>query len=150
MARTLSFSLTALIFYVPANMFPFLTMEIYGNRNSATIWDGVEALMHSGSWTVAIIVFLASILIPFLKLAILFYLAVTVTTEKNNSFKMQLHTIVDNIGRWSMLDIFLLAIMVSVMKLGTWTSVEPEVGSLFFALVVIFTMLASWSWGRQQ
>lgn len=141
--RTLAFSLTALIFYIPANVFPFMTMELYGSRNTATIWDGITSLVDAGSWTVAIIVFLASIIIPFLKLTVLFYLALTAKSGKHPRLKTQLFVITDHLGRWSMLDIFLLAVLVALMKLGTWTSVQPELGSLMFALVVVFTMLAS-------
>lgn len=140
---TLVFSLTALIFFIPANLFPFMTIELYGHRNSSTVWDGVVALARDGAWFIAIIVFLASIIVPFLKLFILFYLALSKPTERNIKLHYNLYRTIEAIGRWSMLDIFLLAILVAVMKLGRWTTVEPEIGSYLFALVVIFTMLAS-------
>lgn len=140
---TVSFSLTALIFYIPANVFPFMTIELYGTRNSATIWQGVQQLSEAGSPAIAMIVFLASIVIPLAKLSILFYLSATASADRNPRFKTRLFEIVDGIGRWSMLDIFLLAVLIAIMKLGPWTTVRPEPGSLMFALVVIFTMLAS-------
>jgi paraquat-inducible protein A len=140
---TLAFSLTALIFYIPANIFPFMTFELYGRTNSSTIWGGILSLMESGSWTVAAIVFLASIVIPILKLIILFYLAATASKHENPKFKTRLYYAVEVIGRWSMLDIFLLAVMVAMVKLGRFGTVHPEIGSLLFAMVVIFTMLAS-------
>lgn len=141
--KTMAFALTALIFYLPANIFPFMTIELYGQRNSATIWGGVKTLAESGSWPVAIIVFLASIFIPLVKLVILFYLSATYKNGKRMRFKLNLHRFVEAIGRWSMLDIFLLAVLVSIMKLSHWTTVEPEPGALMFAMVVVFTMLAS-------
>lgn len=137
------FSLTALIFYLPANLFPFMTIELYGNRHSSTIWEGILSLMDAGSWAIAAIVFLASMFIPLLKLIILFYLSLTARNGKNQHFKTSLYRFIEAIGRWSMLDIFLLAVLVAIMKLGPWTTVEPEIGSLMFALVVVFTMLAS-------
>ena len=140
---TLAFSLTALIFYIPANIFPFMTIELYGDRNSSTIWGGIVSLTESGSWLIAIIVFLASILIPFIKLIVLFYLALTANTQKHRELKTRLYLAIEAIGRWSMLDIFLLAILVAIVKLGHWTSVEPQAGSFLFAFVVVFTMLAS-------
>lgn len=143
MTLSLAFSLTALIFYVPANMLPFMTIELYGNRQSSTIWQGIVTLVDSGSITVAVVVFLASILIPLLKLLILFYLAASTGHNNNRVFKLKLLSFVETIGRWSMLDIFLLAVLVSMMKLGRWTTVQPEAGSALFTLVVIFTMLAS-------
>jgi paraquat-inducible protein A len=139
----MAFSLTALIFYFPANIFPFMTMELYGNTNSSTIWQGVVSLADSGSWILAVIVFLASILIPLIKLVALFYLSATSNNKTNWEFKVKLHGYIESIGRWSMLDIFLLAILVAIMKLGHWTSVKPEIGSILFAFVVIFTLLAS-------
>jgi len=140
---TLVFSLTALIFYFPANIFPFMTIELYGNRSTSTIWGGVVSLVKDGSWPIGLVVFLASLLIPCLKLIILFYLSLTAKSKKHPGFKTKLYFIVEAIGRWSMLDIFLLAILVAIMKLGAWTTVEPEPGSLMFLFVVVFTMLAS-------
>lgn len=140
---TFIFSLTALIFYVPANVLPFMSIELYGNRSSSTIWSGIVSLTESGSWAIAFVVLLASMIIPFVKLIILFYLSATATNGKHALRKTKLYHFVESIGRWSMLDIFLLAVLVAIMKLGPWTRVEPEMGSVMFLLVVIFTMLAS-------
>lgn len=140
---SLAFSLTALIFYLPANFFPFMSIELYGSRNTATIWGGVVSLTKSGSVAIAVIVFLASLVIPLLKLILLFYLSFVVETKRYSRFNLQIYRFIEAIGRWSMLDIFLLAVLVAIMKLGPWTSVAPRMGSLLFALVVIFTMLAS-------
>lgn len=139
----LAFSLTALIFYFPANIYPFMTIEMYGRTNSSTIWSGIVSLAEGGSWLIAIVVFLASMLIPFIKLLILFYLSLSAGSAKYSNFKIKLYKVVEAIGRWSMLDIFLLAVMIAIMKLGKWTTVEAEVGAPLFLMVVIFTMLAS-------
>jgi paraquat-inducible protein A len=140
---TLVFSLTALIFFIPALWYPFMTIELYSNTNSSTIWEGVVSLIQDGSWPIGLIVFLASIVIPILKLIILFYLGLTARNSSHPRFKTRLYHIIEAIGRWSMLDIFLMAILVAILKLGNWTSVKPEMGSYLFLLVVIFTMLAS-------
>lgn len=140
---SLAFTLTALIFYIPANLFPFMSIELYGNRNSSTIWSGTISLAEDGSYGIALIVFLASILIPAVKLIILIYLSMTGANGQRQKLKMRLYHFVEAIGRWSMLDIFLLAVLVAMVKLGHWTTVEPERGSIMFALVVIFTMLGS-------
>lgn len=142
-AATLAFSLTALILYIPANLYPFMSMKLYGNHSSSTIWGGVVALSEDGSWAIAIVVLLASIVIPFIKLLILFYLSFSARKKENPIFKTKLYHIVEAVGRWSMLDIFILAILVTIMKLAPWTEVEPELGSYLFLGVVIFTMLAS-------
>lgn len=141
--RTLAFSLTALLLYIPANIFPFMTIELYGRRNTSTIWSGIVTLADDGAWFIAIVVFLASLLVPLLKLLILFYLSLTFDRGDQPTLKKRLYDFIEVIGRWSMLDIFLLAILVSMVKLGSWTTVEPELGSILFTLVVIFTMLAS-------
>lgn len=137
------FSLTAMVLYLPANIFPFMTIELYGRRNSTTIWDGIVQLMDQRSYAIALIVFLASILIPVLKLMILFYLSLTAGNGMRPKFKMGLYHFVEAIGRWSMLDIFLLAVMVAAIKFGKFTTVEPEPGAALFLMVVIFTMIAS-------
>ncbi len=146
---TIAYSLTALIFFIPANLFPFMTVELYGNRNSSNIWQGVVSLIEDGSWPIGLVVFLASLVIPALKLIALFYLSFTARSYTSSRFKTKLYHVIEAVGRWSMLDIFLLAVLVAIMKLGHFTSVEPEIGSLFFALVVIFTMLASASFDPQ-
>ncbi len=140
---TLVFALTALIFYIPANLFPFMTMELYGKKTTATIWSGIVTLAESGSWLIAFVVFAASMLIPFLKLVILVYLSIGAKNPDQAIFNTRLYRFVEAIGRWSMLDIFLLAILVAIMKLGHWTSVQPGLAAPLFVLVVIFTMLAS-------
>ncbi len=120
-----------------------MTIELYGNKNSATVWSGIVDLAEAGSWAIAGIIFLASILLPLFKLIILFYLGLTTKSPHHIEFKTKLHTAVEVIGRWSMLDIFLLAVLVAIMKLGPWTHVKPEPGAVMFAMVVIFTMLSS-------
>ena len=140
---SLAFTLTALIFYVPSMVFPFMTIDLYGKRNSSTIWAGIESLAESGSVGIAFIVFTASILLPALKLLILFYLGVTAKSGKRQRFKTKLFHFIETIGRWSMLDIFLLAVLVAILKISPWTSVKAEPGAAMFALVVVFTMLAS-------
>lgn len=145
----LVFTITALILFIPANFFPFMTINMYGRQNSSTVWGGVVSLIESGSWPIALIVFLASLVIPILKLLILFYLTATAKNKTNQLFKTKLYRVIETIGRWSMLDIFLLAVLVAIMKLGPWTYVQPEIGSLFFALVVVFTMLASANFNPQ-
>lgn len=140
---TLAFSITALALYFPANFFPFMSMELYGNRSNPTIWEGVVDLVSSGSWFIGIVVFLASMVLPLLKLLVLFSLAANAHLSKRARLKTKVFRVTESIGRWSMLDIFLLAILIAVMKLGPWTSVAPELGSVLFGLVVIFTMLAS-------
>lgn len=147
---TLAFSLAALILYIPAMFFPFMTMELYGNKNSSTILEGVIDLAGRGSWFIAILVFLASVVIPVIKLLILFYINLVPPTPSNHEIQKRLHDFVEIIGRWSMLDIFLLAVLIAMLKFRPWAHVEAEPGSLMFALVVVFTMIASATYDTSQ
>ncbi len=141
--HTLFYSLTALILYVPANLLPFMTFEMHGNRNDATIWSGIVTLFKDGSLFLAAIVFLASMVIPLLKLAILFYLSLSPNSNSNRKAKTNLLRFVEVIGPWSMLDIFLVAVFVAVVKLDSMANVSAGLGSAIFLFVVIFSMLAS-------
>jgi paraquat-inducible protein A len=144
LGRTAAFSLAALIFYVPANVYPILRMNYYGLYSESTVWDGCVSLFRDGQWLVAVIVFLASILIPLFKLLGLFYLVVTV---KFNSARRQqertwIYRIIRVIGPWAMLDVFLLAVLVALVKLE-FATVLPGPGLLAFTAVVVLTILAS-------
>lgn len=140
---SIAFTFTALILYFPANMLPFMTIEMYGNRTTATIWSGIISLSDSGSWFLAIVIFIASMLVPFIKLLALFYLSLFGQNEKNRNFKTKLFHFIEVIGPWSMLDIFLLAVLVAILKFDSMANVSVGEGSVMFLLVVISTMMAS-------
>lgn len=142
-AHSLVYAFTALIFYVPALMFPFMSVEMNGIRNSSTIWQGVKSLTQSGSWLIALIVFFASIFIPVLKILILFYLGLPTPNTQTALLKTRLYRFVENIGRWSMLDIFLLSVLIAILKISPWTHVQAEIGSVLFGFVVIFSVASS-------
>ncbi len=145
LGRTAAFSLAALIFFVPANIYPILRMDFYGAYSESTVWDGCVTLYRDGQWPIATIVFLASILIPFLKLLGLAFL-VLVTKFKSNFWQRErtwIYKIIDVIGPWAMLDVFLLAILVALVKLGQLATVLPGRGLFAFAAMVVLTILAS-------
>lgn len=141
-ALTAAFSLAALCLYVPANIYPVMSMSYLGRETENTVWAGTKALWLDGMWGVAIIVFLASILVPLLKLIALFIL-VSVRGSRWQKFRMRILRITERIGRWAMLDVFLLAIMVAIIRFGKFGNVIPGPGIIAFTAVVIFTMLAS-------
>src|SRR5688572_11807501 len=145
--RTLALTLAALVLYVPANIYPILRMEFYGAYSESTVWDGCVRLFQDGMWFIAVIVFLASILIPLFKLLGLFFL---VFLAKAKSARWQrertrIYQFIDVIGPWAMLDVFLLAVLVAVVKLEQLATVLPGPGIIAFASVVILTILASQS-----
>ncbi len=145
LGRTAAFSLAALIFFVPANTYPILRMDFYGAYSESTVWDGCVKLYQDGQWPVATIVFLASILVPLLKLLGLFFLVV-VTKFKSTSWRQErawIYKVIDAIGPWAMLDVFLLAILVALVKLGQIATVLPGRGLIAFTAMVVFTILAS-------
>lgn len=140
---TLIFALTALIFYFPANLLPFMTIEMYGNKNEATIWSGIMSLSDSGSWFLALVVFVASMFVPFFKLVALFYLSLIPHKPRFKRYHAKLYHLIEVIGPWSMLDIFLVAVLMTIFKFGSLAQATAGPGSIMFLLVVIFTMLAS-------
>jgi paraquat-inducible protein A len=142
---TAALSLAALVLYVPANIYPILTMTMYGATSTSTIWDGVVGLVQHGMWGVAIIVFLASLVIPLLKLAGLFFLVASSLTRMGRRLRWRttLYKFIDAVGPWAMLDVFLLAVLVALVKLGQFATVIPGPGLVAFTGMVVFTMLAS-------
>jgi len=149
---TAALSLAALIFYVPANLYPILRMQLRGAYSESTVWDGVQSLARHDQVLVALIVFLASIVIPLAKLLGLFFLAASARysparwrRERSLAFRF-----LDVIGPWAMLDVFLLAVLVGLVKLGDFAETMPGPGLLAFACMVVLTMLASGSFGMVQ
>jgi paraquat-inducible protein A len=145
LARTQALTLAALILYVPANIYPILRITYYGAYSESTVWDGCVNLFREGQWPVALIVFLASILIPLFKLLGLLYVTVLtrVTNTRSRRQRTWVHRIIERIGPWAMLDVFITAILVGLVKLGQFVTVLPGRGLLPFTAVVVLTILAS-------
>jgi paraquat-inducible protein A len=151
-------ALAALVLYVPANIYPILSMNLYGNYSENTVWDGVVSLMQYDQYFVAIVVFLASIVIPLLKLIGLFFLVISVKWGYGRRLRSRtrIYKFIDAIGPWAMLDVFLLAILVALVKLGDLGRVIPGPGLIAFTCVVVLTILASqsfdphWIWNDQR
>ena len=145
LGRTAAFSLAALILYIPANIYPILRMNYYGAYSENTVWEGCVNLFKDGQWFVAAIVFLASIVIPFLKLLGLFFLVITtkLRSARGRQQRTWIYKIIAVIGPWAMLDVFLLSILVALVKLQQIATVLPGRGLLAFTGVVLLTILAS-------
>jgi len=149
---TAALALAALILYIPANIYPILRMNLRGLYTESTVWDGVVSLVNTNQFLVAAIVFLASMVIPVLKLAGLFFLVVSSKLRMGRRLRSRtrIYKFIDRIGPWAMLDVFLLAVLVALVKLGTWATVLPGPGLLAFAAVVVLTMLASASFDPRE
>jgi len=137
--------IAATIFYIPANALPVLTTTALGSTESDTIIGGVIFLYTSGSWPLALIVLVASVMIPLGKLVALGYLLIQVQRGqvRNRHDSTRMYRLVEFIGRWSMLDVFVDAFVVALVQLQPLMSVEPGPGVVFFMAVVVLTMLAA-------
>jgi paraquat-inducible protein A len=138
---------TAIILYIPANVYPVMTIISFGSGFPSTIIEGVKELLAGGMWPLALLVFFASITVPVLKLLGLIFLMLSVRFKSRWRLRDRtlLYRIVDAIGRWSMIDIFMVSILVALVRAGSIATIEPGVGATSFAAVVIITMMAAMS-----
>ena len=146
-ARTWALVLAALIFYIPANVLPITLTTSMGKVQADTIISGVIYFMVSGSWHIALVILIASIFVPLLKILALSYLVISV--HRKSSWRphdrTRLYRITEVVGRWSMLDIFVIAILVALVKLKSLATIEAGPAAVFFAAVVVITMFAAMS-----
>lgn len=141
MARALV--VAGLILYIPANILPVMTITITGQVEPLTIMGGVEELNDSGLMPVAAVVFLASVVVPFLKLAVLSWILLLHGSSELRRQRTTMYRILHQVGSWSMIDIFLLSVLAAVGQLGILASVKAEPGGLFFAAVLLCTLFAA-------
>ncbi|CAH2601622.1 Paraquat-inducible protein A [Rhodovastum atsumiense] len=145
LSRTWALVIAATILYIPANLLPVMTVINFGQGAPDTILSGVEELAAAGMWPLAALVFFASITVPVLKLASLVWLLIS--TGRGQATRLRERTllfrIVDAVGRWSMIDVFMVSILTAIVRLGAIASVVPGPGVLAFCAVVILTMLAA-------
>ncbi len=140
-----------LIFYIPANLFPMLKTSVFGGlrgSSESTILGGVVELIHYGNYWVAAVIFVASIVVPLGKFIAISWLALVAgrpATVKAAHKRLVLYEIVEFIGRWSMIDVFVVAILSALVQLGFVASIHPGPAAVSFALSVAFTMLSAQS-----
>jgi len=142
--RTWAYLIAAAVCYVPANVLPVLTTTTAAGADSDTILQGVVLLWSPTGWPLSLIVLFASIMIPSAKILALAYLLITVQrgSIENNVQRVRLYRMVEFIGRWSMVDVFVDTFTASLVQLQPLMSVAPAPGLFFFAAVVVLTMLA--------
>jgi len=145
--RVWAWWLVGVIAYVPANLYPMLSTRTLIASQEATIIGGAVDLARNGNWGIALVILTASVAIPLGKFLAIAMLALGVRhgSALSGSRRQQLYQVVEYIGRWSMIDVFVVAILASLVQLGAVASVSPGPASLFFALSVIFTMLSAQS-----
>lgn len=145
LSRTWALVIAALILYIPANTFPIMSVVLSGQGQPDTILSGIEALFAEGEWALAVLVFFASITVPVLKLLGLSYLMLSAQFKWRwrPRDRTVFYRVIEGIGRWSMIDIFMLSILVALVKLGAVANIEPGVGATSFCAVVVLTMFAA-------
>lgn len=147
LSRTWALLLAAYILYIPANLLPVMTVISFGKGEADTILSGVKELMHAGMVPIALLVFFASITVPVLKLVSLTYLVLSVQYQSQwrPRERTTLYRMTEVVGRWSMIDIFMISILIALVKLDAVATIEPGPGAISFAAVVILTMFAAMS-----
>jgi paraquat-inducible protein A len=143
--RTLTFSLAALILYFPSNFYPVVTAEYQGQHSQATIFQGITSLYAHKQYFIATLIFCTSILTPLLKIIGLIFLALTLDWPHLKKTRTWIFQIIRIIDPWNMLEVFLLAICVSMIEMGQVATVHPGRGVFSFAAAVVLTLLATLS-----
>ena len=145
--RTWALVVAAIIFYIPANLLPITVVSSFRGTQADTIMSGVIYFIKSGMWPIALVIFTASIFVPLIKLIILTYLLVSVQrrSQWRKKDRTVLYRITEAIGRWSMVDIYVVTILVGLVKLGALVTIEAGPGAIYFAAVVVITIFAAQS-----
>lgn len=138
-----AFALAALILYPLAVSLPVMQLRKLGHVRDVTVWSGAVELLGGGHVAVGVLVFLCSIVIPLLKLGGIFLLGFEAPWRGREQHRMRTHRVIDWVGRWGMLDVLLVAVLVAAIKLGNWAEISPGPGVVAFASVVVLSLLAS-------
>ncbi|VAW74648.1 Paraquat-inducible protein A [hydrothermal vent metagenome] len=139
--------LAAIVMYFPANLLPIMTVVYLGSGQPDTIMSGVIRLLMHGDWLIALVIFVASVLVPLLKMIVLIYLLTSVHRKSRlrRRERTRLYRITELVGRWSMVDVFVVALLAALVHLGVLADITPGPGARAFAVVVILTMLSAMS-----
>jgi len=143
--RSWAWLLAGLLVYVPANIYPIMYTTVFGDSEPNTILGGILVLLELKSYPVALVVFVASIVVPVLKfLAIAFLLISIQNRYRHRRYdRTRLFRLTEFIGRWSMIDVFVVAILAALVQIGSVARIEPGLGASAFGAAVIFTMMSA-------
>jgi paraquat-inducible protein A len=144
-ARTWALVFSAYLLYIPANLLPVLKTTSLGGTSTDTILSGVLQLVHDGAWPLAAVIFVASIAVPLAKLLALSLLLVSVQAgvEVHRQARTRIARVLEAIGRWSMIDIFVGALLVTIVRFEPLAGISPGPGAIAFGAVVVLTVMAS-------
>lgn len=146
LARCWAFVLSSYILYLPANLLPVTITTSFGSPpHSDTIMSGVIYFLQTGSWHIALVIFVASIFVPLLKLLLLTFLLASLQLgwRWRPRERTRLYRLTELVGRWSMVDVYVVTILVALVKLGSWANIAAGPGAIYFSTLVILTMLAA-------
>jgi paraquat-inducible protein A len=148
---TAALVLSAAVLYIPANLLPVMHTHTFFGEEDDTIISGVLSLIQEGSWPLALLVFVASIVVPLLKLIAMGFLLISVTRRSPEHVlqKSRLFRLVEFVGRWSMLDVYAIALLVSLVQIRSLATIHAGLGALAFGAVVVLTMLAAQSFDER-
>jgi paraquat-inducible protein A len=143
--RTWALVIAALIFYVPANVLPITVVASLQGIQADTIISGVIYFIKSGMWPIALVIFTASVFVPLMKLMILIYLLISVQRDSQwrRKDRTVLYRITEAVGRWSMVDIYVVTILVALVKMEALANIDAGPAAVHFAAVVVITMFAA-------
>ncbi|WIE49119.1 paraquat-inducible protein A [Pseudomonas sp. GM17] len=147
LSRTWAFLVASLILYIPANVLPVMYTQIFGSGSENTILSGVLEFWQHGSWDIALLIFIASVVVPCSKFLVLGMLLITCQRRSHWAMRerAKLYRFIEVIGYWSMLDVLVVALVAALVQFHALSSIEPRMGILFFGLVVVLTMFAAMS-----
>ena len=143
--KTWAWLITGIVFLIPANLYPLLANRVLGSETGHTIIEGIIIFLKSGAYFVAIVILVASLVIPIAKILIIAVLVLSIQFRWNlsNHARLLLYEFVEFIGRWSMIDVFVVALLVGLVNLGAIIAIVPGWGAICFALSVICTMVSA-------
>ncbi len=143
--RAWAWLLAGMILYIPANLLPMMQSQLLGQTQESTIMSGVLELVAHGSFLIAAVVFIASILVPVLKFMTLLYLLLSIHRRSPRRLreKMRLYRLVELVGRWSMVDVFVVALLAALVQMGALATIVPGVAASAFAATVVMSMLSA-------
>jgi paraquat-inducible protein A len=145
LSRTWALLIASFILYVPANLLPITHTTSLGHTQSDTIMSGVLYFISHGDWPLALVIFTASVAVPFMKLVILTYLLISVQRGSTHRYRdrTRLYRITELVGRWSMVDVFVVTVLVALVQLGALANINAGWGAVYFGAVVVATMFAA-------
>jgi paraquat-inducible protein A len=145
LARTWALVIAAFILYIPAMVLPITKVTSLGIVQDDTIMSGVILFIQSGSWEIALVIFVASIIVPMMKLLILVYLLISVQKKSlwRQRDRAKMYRLTEFVGRWSMVDIYVVTILVALVNLGVIADIDAGPAAFYFAAVVIITIFAA-------